>query len=313
MLTSLGAAAFLGLSLCAQDAPPPAAAEADDDSGEIRFIAHNLENWLRQDRFIKGELVKDIPKPEEQKDVIISMLARVRPRILGVCEIGDLRDVDDFRERLKHVGLDYPHVEWVNAADSVRHLALLSQFPIVARNSQTDLSYKIDDQQFPVWRGLLDVTLQLTDDYQLRCVGAHLKSKREVPEASQALMRRNEADLLRKHVDGIFAADPEVNLLVYGDFNDTRNEAPIKAVQGKFGTDEYLTSLKLEDSYGFRWTHHWDFADQYSRIDYIFVSRGLTREINRDRSFIYHRKGWDEGSDHRPLVTAIRPVDLELQ
>jgi len=36
-------------------------------------------------------------------------------------------------------------------------------------------------------------------------------------------------------VERIFDADPDVNLLVYGDFNDTRNEVPSRAGQGKDG------------------------------------------------------------------------------
>ncbi|MFT5466797.1 MAG: endonuclease/exonuclease/phosphatase family metal-dependent hydrolase [Verrucomicrobiales bacterium] len=309
----LSPAIFFGLH--AQE-PDPAAAE---DSGDIRFVAWNLKNWLRQDRKSGGEWVRDVPKAEEEKTAVIGMLARLRPQILGVCEIGNMKDIADFRARLKNVGLEYPHLEWVESADPVRHLALLSQFPIESTNSVSDLTYMMESNpesgqgqmEVPVWRGILDATVQVNENYQLRLIGAHLKSKREVPEGDQALMRRNEAQLFRKHIDSIYEGDPDVNLMVYGDFNDTRNEPPIKAIQGKFGTDEYLRSLLLEDRNGYRWTHHWEFADIYSRIDFIFVSKGLTREVNRDRSFIYHRDDWDVASDHRMLVAAISPVDVE--
>ena len=315
----VGTATFL--SVQAQDAKPAAADVATESEGpkDIRFLAFNVKNWLRQDRFVNGERVEDVGKPEEEKTAVIGMIARLRPEILGICEIGDMKDVEDFKTRLKGVGLEYPHLEWVNAADPVRHLVLLSQFTIVATNSKSDLVYKMEGSaksgkaeiEVPVWRGILDATVQVNEDYQLRCIGAHLKSKREVPEGSQALMRRNEAHLFRQHIEKIYDESPNSNLIVYGDFNDTRNEPPIKAIQGKFGTDRYLWSLKLADINGYRWTHHWDFADIYSRIDFIFVSPGLTREVNRDRSFVYHRKDWDKASDHRPLVAAIRPVNLD--
>ncbi len=67
------------------------------------------------------------------------------------------------------------------------------------------------------------------------------------------------------------------------------------------------------------WTHHWDYAGIYSRIDFIFVSQGLYREIDREKSFVYHYmtqedpEAWVKASDHRPLVAGIRAVDVELQ
>ena len=163
----------------------------------------------------------------------------------------------------------------------------------------------------PVWRGILDVAIQINPEYQLRCVGVHLKSQRDVPEADQALMRRNEAHLLRAHLDAILDEDPSANILLYGDFNDTRNEMPIRAVQGKFGSDRYFRALSVVDQLGFSWTHHWDDADIYSRIDYIFVSEALSPEINRKGSFVLHHDKWSVASDHRPLVAAIRPEDKD--
>tara|TARA_R110002096_G_scaffold16106_29_gene55190 strand:+ start:5511 stop:6437 length:927 start_codon:yes stop_codon:yes gene_type:complete len=293
------------------------AQSGDESVPEIRFIAYNVENYLRQDRTVKGEIIKDVPKPDEEKRAVVATFAKLRPAIIGLCEMGTMEDVADLQERLGRVGLEYPHVEWVEGGDEVRHLVLLSQFPIVARQSVRDLTYQIGEREFALSRGILDATVQVNPDYQLRLVGCHLKSKRPVPDADQALMRRNEAHLLRQHVEAVFDEDPDVNLLVYGDFNDTRNEVPIKAVQGRFGSDRYLTALRLEDRFGMSWTHHWSFAEIYSKIDFVMVSRGLYREINQDRSFIYHystqddSEAWAKASDHRPLVTAIRPVDLK--
>lgn len=297
----------------------PLFAESDEEISEIRFVAYNVENYLRQDRTVKGEIIKDVPKPDEEKRAVVATFAKLRPAIIGLCEMGTMEDVGELQERLGRVGLEYPHVEWVEGADPVRHLVLLSQYPIVARNSVRDLTYQIGEVEFALSRGILDATVQVNPDYQLRLVGCHLKSKRPVPDADQALMRRNEAHLLRQHVEAIFDGDREVNLLVYGDFNDTRNEVPIKAVQGRFGSDRYLTALRLKDRFGLSWTHHWSFAEIYSKIDFIMVSPGAYREINQDGSFIYHymtqddSEAWAKASDHRPLVTAIRPIDLKTR
>src|SRR4029453_9992579 len=96
-------------------------------------------------------------------------------------------------------GTDLPHTEYIVAGDEDRHLALLSRYPIVARESQTDLRFELNGREESVRRGILDVTLQVNADYRLRCVGVHLKSKLPVPQG-EALIRRFEAQKLRQHL-----------------------------------------------------------------------------------------------------------------
>ena len=261
-------------------------------------------------RVIDGETVEAAPKPTAEKRAVVESLAGLKPDIIGVAEIGDMKEVEDLRTRLAAAGVVFQALEWVDAADQERHLALLSKFPIVARQSVKDLTYRLGERELPVQRGFLDVTLQVNPSYQVRCIGVHLKSKREVPEGNQSLMRRNEAELLRQHIDAILAEQPDVNLMVYGDFNDTRNETPIHVIQGKANSPNYLKPLSLKDSKGMSWTHYWEWADLYSRIDFIFVSLGLQPEIDGDNCRIPWRDSWNQGSDHRPLLATFRAKDF---
>lgn len=294
----------------ASAAPPPASKSPvqPGKEGAVRFAAYNLRNYLPGSREVHGRVTPQAPKPEPEIAVVVQSILQVRPGILGICEIGNLTEVEDLRRRLRELGLEYPGFEWVDAADEERRLALLSTFPIVDRNSQTQLTYLMNDRDFPVQRGFLDVTIAL-GNYHLRCVGVHLKSKREVPEGEENLMRRNEAHLLRRYVDGILGADPGANLLVYGDFNETCNEPAIRAVQGSHGSPGYLAAIDVQDDRGETWTHHWSAADTYSRLDYLFCSRGLSPEIDRHRSFIHTRSDWETGSDHRMVVACIVPEE----
>jgi endonuclease/exonuclease/phosphatase family metal-dependent hydrolase len=224
--------------------------------------------------------------------------------------MGDETHLADLQGRLKNRGIDLPHTELVvDAGGYNRNVALLSRFPIVDRQSRADYTYMLGGTKHVFQRGVLDAKIEVSPDYILRYVGLHLKSKREVPEGDQALMRLNEARLARQHIDRIFEAEPEVNLLVAGDLNDLRIEAPVKTLQGSFGHPGHLASLTLSDQFGFRWTHHWSFADSYSRIDFALYSRGLGKEINRNLSRIHHWEDWDKASDHRPLVISITPVN----
>jgi endonuclease/exonuclease/phosphatase family metal-dependent hydrolase len=290
---------FFGNLLPAGDKPEP-----------LTLVFYNLKNYLAMERRIDGEVIEDAPKPEPEVKALIAAIQTMDPDILGVCELGDASFLADLQQRLREAGLDFPHTELVTAASGFnRNLALLSKYPIIDRNSRDDYTYSIGDLKLPFQRGVLDVTLAINPKYHLRYIGLHLKSKREIPEADQALMRLNEARLAREHIDRIFEKEPGTNLIVVGDLNELRHEPPVKALQGRFGRKDHLTSLMLSDQYGFRWTHHWSFADSYSRFDFALYSKGLSPEINRDRSHIYHWDEWDKASDHRPLVVEIVPED----
>lgn len=282
-------------------------------AGEFTFVSYNLKNYLKMDRRVDGELVREAPKPEAEVKELVEIIAATAPDVLGICEIGTADDLADLQRRIAAAGIDYAHTELTLGADKTRHVALLSRYPIVARNSRTDLTYRIGDLELPFQRGILDVTVEAAPGYRLRCLGIHLKSKREVDEADQSLMRRNEAELLRAHIESILAEEPDTNLLVYGDFNETRNNLPIRIIRGRFGTPRALTDIQLADDRGERWTYYWRYADQYARFDFIFASRGLVPEILQEESRIHHDPDWFTASDHRALVVRISAEDREVK
>lgn len=274
------------------------------------FCSWNLRNWLN----IGGsdaDRPKGGPKSKSsaEMEAIFGMLAEIRPDVLGLCEMGGEEDLATLQRGLKRRGIDLPHSEWVNGADTDRHVALLSRWPITARASQADLSYVLDNAELPVQRGFLDVTISVTPDYALRAVGVHLKSRRDVPEADEALMRRNEAHLLRRHVDSILTAAPQTNLLVFGDFNETPDQPAVRAVKGVRGAETALTELELADVHGERWTYYFPEAETYSRIDYVFASRGILPEIDLKKSRIQSAANWLACSDHRPEIVTILPQE----
>jgi len=283
---------------------PPAATPLP----EIRFTAWNLKNYLHTIT-PPPEGSTNRPKPAREQQTVISILSQIRPDILGVCEMGSPADLAHLQAALKTAGLDLPHAEHVQGDDPDRHVALLSRFPIAGRQPVTNLRYLLDNSEFPVQRGFLDVSIAVTPAYTLRLVGTHLKSRRDVPEGDQALMRRNEAHLLRQHLDGILTAAPETNLLVYGDFNDTRDQPGIKAVKGLRGSTVALTEIAAEDASGERWTYYYPEADAYSRIDFLLASPALLPEVRENQSFLYSGKDWIQASDHRPVTTVIHPDD----
>ena len=269
----------------------------------VVFCSYTLKNWLLMNRGFGAKAGPLKGKPDKEKAAIIATLSQIRPDILGVCEIGSDEDFADLKNRLAAEGLDYPFVERCHGHDPDRSLGFLSRFPIVARNSQTSLNYQMGYLRLAVQRGFLDATVEVAPGFQLHCVGVHLKSMREITEADQAQMRRNEARLLRLHLNGILKADPTAKVLAYGDFNDHAKEPPIDDIRGDRATPELrMTDVPLRDINGENWTHFYDWQDSYSRLDYAFVSKALHPYVSAQNSYIYFDKDFAQASDHRPIV-----------
>ncbi len=277
----------------------------------ITVCAYNVRNWLTDIQELPGTEQRVITKPESERLRVIQTLVEIQPDVLGLCEIGTEADLADLQRRLKAQGLDLPHQEWTQGADTQRSLALLSRLPILKRQSQRQLEYQMGQLILPMQRGILDVTLEAAPGHPLRLIGVHLKSKREVTEANETLMRRNEAHLLRLHLDAALKENPDLPLLCYGDFNEHRHEAAISEILGnRESTETRLQEISVRDDSGHVWTHFWDLADVYSRFDYFFSNRSLRAAIDLKQSFIYNDPEFLKASDHRPIVLSIKTSAL---
>lgn len=277
---------------------------------EIVFCSYNVENFTDAKPPSETARYGLKAKPEKAIAALVGIVKEIQPDILGMCEMGSPEKLAELQKRLADAGVELPHSEFVAALDEDRHLALLSRFPIVARNSAADVGFVLNGQPERVRRGFLDVTIQVNEGYRLRCVGAHLKSKLPIPEG-EALVRRLEAQKLREHLDGIFAKEPQANVICYGDFNDTKDQPMFHAVTGPRGSAGFMSDLWCRDPLGDRWTYYWKTADQYSRIDYLFVSPGLLPEVTRSSASVYRSENWSEASDHRPVFTKIRAAEAK--
>jgi endonuclease/exonuclease/phosphatase family metal-dependent hydrolase len=284
-----------------------AATTAASDPEKVVIATYNVENYLGEEAVAEagGRKAKAKPKSDKAMEAVVRVIKEIHPDILGVEEMGEPERFESFKRRLADAGLDYTDFEYVQAIDPERHLALLSRFPIVARQSMPNVSFEIAGQPEKVRRGFLDVTIQIASGYQVRFVSAHLKSKLPIPEG-EALVRRNEAALLRKHLDEILSADPNVRLVCMGDFNDLKNEPAYHEIAGVRGST-YMAALPAKDEMGDSWTEYWQAADLYSRIDYIFVSPALHREVAAGSARVYRSPFWYEASDHRAVYATIVP------
>ena len=272
----------------------------------FRIASYNVENYITMPRRIDGVLRSNVGKPEGEREAVARMIGTIRPDVLGLMEIGEPPQFADLQRRLRKSGLDFPYSEYLQAADTSRHVALLSRIPIVEHHSQNDLPLRVNGVALHSPRGILDVTVEPSPGNRIRILCVHLKAKLEVTEYDEADLRVAESQYLRRYVREILRTDPDARLVLMGDFNDTKNEKSIWQIMGRPEWPDSLKALPLTDDRGELWTEFWSAADVYSRIDYIMVSKKLEGEVDFGQSGICRPPFWNEASDHCPVFITLK-------
>ncbi|MFN5868231.1 MAG: endonuclease/exonuclease/phosphatase family protein, partial [Akkermansiaceae bacterium] len=255
-------------------------------------VTYNLKNWLTSSQ--------NPEKSNESKNAIVEILIASDADIIGLSEIGSEADVLEIQKLLKQTGKDLPHFYHTGGTDPIRHLAILSRFPIV---STTQPEITITGTEHSMLRGILDASIQIQDQ-TIRFIGIHLKSKRIVPDYDQEEIRIHEAEHVRKYIDSIFSKNPETHLIAYGDFNDHIESLSTKTILGNYRSQNHLTPVHISDQNGDNWTHYFSSQDSYSRIDFITVSKSLKPIINQKKSRIITTPNWQKASDHRAIMVS---------
>ncbi len=281
----------------------------------FRVATYNLENYLLTP--VEGR----VAKPETARSRAHANIVALQPDVLAVQEIGGADALAALQDALRSGGLDLPHAEHVGGSDPHISVGILSRFPFAARRPHTNDAYLLNGRRFRSSRGFAEVEVQVRPGYQFTLFTAHLKSKRAVAQADEAEMREEEARLLRRHVDAVLARDPKANIVVCGDFNDTKDAPSTRVLLGRGNTALVDTrpaerngdTLPPErpgwDPRNIAWTHFYGKEDSYSRIDYILVSRGMAREWLPGETYVLAVPNWGAASDHRPLVAGFTARD----
>ncbi len=275
------------------------------DTNTFLVATYNVRNWLAMTRWGRP----DQPKPHGEKMAVVRYLAAIRPDVLALQEVGSNRDFAEIVSRLRNEGLVYPDGEWIQGVDTNRHVAILSRYPIISRNSRINTSYTIGTHTIGMSRGLLDVTIQVNADYQFRALVAHLKSKRPVPDINQATMRLEEARILRRHAETLLRQNSRHNLLVMGDLNDDPESEALAMIRGH--EPPRLHRLEAFDRNGLSFTHFWTGRNQYSQIDYLLVNEAMQAELVADSAAIADAEGWEKASDHRAVYARFHALDRD--
>src|SRR5262249_40278866 len=136
-------------------------------------------------------------------------------------------------DSLKSEGVDFPFWEHVSGFDTNIHVAVLSKFPIIARRPHTNDSFLLYGRRYRVSRGFAEVDIRVNARYSFTLFPAYLKSRRPGPEGDEADLREQEARILREIVEARLTSNPALNLIVLGDFNDTKDSKTIRTLIGR--------------------------------------------------------------------------------
>jgi endonuclease/exonuclease/phosphatase family metal-dependent hydrolase len=276
---------------------------------------YNLENYIDAPAGTRPA------KSAASKAKIREGIRTLHPNVLALQEIGDTNALLELRSSLKAEGLDYPYWDHVSGFDTNIYVAVLSQFPIVARRPHSREGFLLSGRRLRVSRGFAEVDIRVNSRYSFTLITAHLKSRRPVAVADEAEMREQEALILREKIDARLNANPQANVIVLGDFNDVKDSRSTRMVIGrgklalvdtrpaeKNGDDQPNPNPQFEPRH-ITWTHHYGKEDTYSRIDYILLSRGMAREWNTNGTYVLSLSNWGVGSDHRPVIASFSAVE----
>lgn len=286
-----------------------------DCAETFRVATYNLEGYL-----LAATENRPAKTAESRAKIRESILA-LKPDVLALQEVGGTNALLELRDSLKAGGLELPYWEHVAGPDTNIQVAVLSKFPFTARRPHTNDNFLLSGRRFRVSRGIAEVDVEVTPNYSFTLLSAHLKSKRPVFSADEAELRLEEAKLLREHIDARLAAEPNANLVVLGDFNDTKDAASTKAVIGRYrhklvdtrpaerDGQERLPSGAGAEPREVTWTHYYGKEDTYSRIDFLLLSAGMAKEWVTNETYVLTTPDWGEASDHRPIVATFEAAD----
>jgi endonuclease/exonuclease/phosphatase family metal-dependent hydrolase len=277
----------------------------------FRVASYNVENYLDQ-----PTESRHYDKSPEAKAKVRESIEAMNPDVIALEEMGTTNALLELRASLKAEGQDFPFWDYVEGTDTNIHVAVLSKFPIIARQPHTNDEFLLDGKRFRVERGFAEEEIQAATNFTFTLIAAHLKSRLAVPDADQSEERLGEARILRGIIDEHFKADPDAKLIVLGDFNDTKDSDSMKEIigRGKFKLTDTRPAERNGDNVpaqppyfeprNVAWTYFYGADDTYSRIDYILLSPAMARDWLKAGTYIPAIPNWGVGSDHRPIVAA---------
>lgn len=255
----------------------------DDDRtpmGKDRWTEEKYEDKLKKLSFV----ISDIGKEQ----------SGISPAIIGVCEIENLKVLEDLVNQpllLEHnygiVHYDSPDMRGID----VGLLYQKSMFTLLNSKSHRLLLFEADDPSKRVYTRDQLVVSGLFEGEPIHFIVNHWPS-RSGGEARSSYRRETAARLNKRIVDSLYLTDPYSKIIIMGDFNDDPTNKSIKKVLGtrqdknKTATGELYNPMEnmLKKGMGTL-----AFRDGWNLFDQIIISHGLLK--NDYSTYQYFKAG----------------------
>ncbi len=287
---------------------------AQDKDGTLKIATYNMEWFL--DPVNVNPNIKDMKGVAPKTAVNVEKVAQcVREMNADVVAFEEVENEAVIRNMLgSHLNdMKYKYVV-VDRTNSFvgQNIGVMSKKPITAITSHRFLELKLPghDKTWSFSRDLLKVTIQATPEKTLDVYVVHLKSKRDSGEDKNSNnYRLAEMLMVKKIIGEQLARDPGAWVVLTGDFNDTPESAPLRAVVGK---DEKTGAALLVDPHASmpaekRISY---LKEPYrSTIDFTLLSPELAKRVVPDKTGLLVNEIKDvkmlDGSDHSPVYVTV--------
>jgi len=242
-----------------------------------------------------------VESADNRKEAIVKDLKVSGAEIIVLSGVKDAGSVAEIKKSLP----GYDFMQTVESLDRGSVLAVISKIKPDKFEALTDIKYKIDEKEIPVSKGFAHGVFNV-NGYMFHLIAADLKDRRKHPEFNQTDMRRYEARQLRYLVNDISRREPDSNILIVGNLNDTCGMSPLKELYNRrSGIGKRLFDIRPVDSMKTTWTYWNRETDDFERIDYAMASFPMISEIVREKTAVIQTDNWKKASAHRPLLVSI--------
>lgn len=218
------------------------------------------------------------------------------PLVFGMAEIENRRVVEDLLKTPALSGTNYRIIHYDSEDRRGIDCALVYDASFIQPEIETKLIIQVEDEPHFRTRDIIYLKALIANRYRVHFFVNHWPSRREGIHESES--RRMAAALtLRKEIDEILMGDPDANIIVMGDFNDTPENESIRTILRAKGQHEQkrgdlINLLAEEQKKGLGTVVHereWDIFDQ------LIVSQGLLQgqsglEVKEHNAFIIRNK-----------------------
>jgi predicted extracellular nuclease len=248
---------------------------------ELVVASWNVENLfdIEDDPIVEydEDFTPQSPKrwTKERLDIKLKNLARIiskmdngrGPDVLGLCEVENRKVVEMLVAKLAPLGRKYEIVHKDSPSDRGIDCALIYDSNVF---SLVDSKFHFVDANKT--RDIVEAKLK-RDDEEIFVFMNHWPSRRN--DESERFIA---AEVLRKRLDEILAADPKADIVMMGDFNDEPDNIAIKDRLRVATSPESLPLGTLYDTTAYiaaagKGTHVYE--NEWNLLDHIIVSPGL--------------------------------------